>query len=618
MKIERTYMLRSGLAQGLKKRGGLGLRQRIRRPAPLDPEDAFLRSLDYTAKTVFDIGGFQGIHTIFFASRAGPEGRVVTFEPDPVNYDYIRRNVRLNGLRNVSLLNMGVSDRPGELEFAYPDDRGRGSAHPDHLKSHQDDSHVARVTLPVTSIDAKVHSGEFPAPDFVKIDVEGLELAVLEGMSQTVAERKPAIFVEIHGWGRAAKEANGRRVVAWLHAQGYEVHHLQSDQRITPENSERAAEGHLYAPGDGIQPTTADEAAPTPATVTAASPSTERLEPGRAVVGRRVAPLDAIRGIAIALVMLRHAFPARFGAGGFVGVELFFVLSGFLITGILRNDIVEGGIRRWSFYRNRLLRLLPALVVLLAVAALVVETTNRPVEDRTLGDGIFTAASYTSDLPHWPIPQLGDLTHLWTLAIEEQFYLLWPLVLVALAGRSTRRGAAACLPLGGAAVVLTVAYGVQSNDVSQIYTWPTIWAVTLLLGCALSVGVARPRVSGIVSTLAIAALCAVTLLPEAKGQVWGYLVVLPAAAVLGALVISNAMSERPSWILRSRALQYLGTISYGAYLWNYPLSRWLEPKLAIPVTVVVATLSYKLVERPFLRLKRHSSEPVVARQAVTG
>jgi FkbM family methyltransferase len=545
---------------------------------------------------------------------------VVTFEPDPVNYDYIRRNVGLNGFRNVYVLNMGVSARPGELEFAYPDDRGRGSAHPDHLKSHQDDSHVARVTLPVTSIDTKVRSGDIPPPDFIKIDVEGLELGVLEGMSQTVAERKPAIFVEIHGWGRAAKEANGRRVVAWLHAQGYEVHHLQSDQRITPENSELAAEGHLYAPGDGIQSQseTADEPAPTTATVASDAPPAQRAEPGQIVVGRRLAPLDAIRGIAIALVMLRHAFPSRFGAGGFVGVELFFVLSGFLITGILRHDILKGGIRRSSFYRNRFLRLLPALVVLLAVAALVVETTNRPVEDRTLGDGILTAASYTSDLPHWPLPQLGDLTHLWTLAIEEQFYLLWPLVLVALAGRSTRRGAAACLALGGAAVVLTVAYGVQSNDVSQIYTWPTTWAITLLLGCALSVGVARPRVSRLGSTLAIAALCAVTLLPEAKGQIWGYLVVLPAAAALGALVISNAISERPSWILRSRALQYLGTISYGAYLWNYPLSRWLEPKLAIPVTVVVATLSYKLVERPFLRLKRHSSEPVVAQQAVTG
>ena len=100
--------------------------------------------------------------------------------------------------------------------------------------------------LPVTSIDAQLRSGEVPAPDFVKVDVEGLELAVLDGMSETAAQYKPAIFIELHGWGPEAKKANSRRVVGWLHTQGYEMRHVESDQRITPENAELAMEGHLY------------------------------------------------------------------------------------------------------------------------------------------------------------------------------------------------------------------------------------------------------------------------------------------------------------------------------------------------------------------------------------
>lgn len=249
MRVNRTYLLRSGLAQGLKKQGGLGLRQALRRKGSLSPEDAFLRSLGFTGKTIFDIGGFIGIHTIFFASRAGPEGRVITFEPDPVNYRQILVNVTINELTNVVVRNVGLSRLPGELEFVYPDDRGRGSAHPDALEHFGEKPGVQRATLPVTSIDEEMRSADrpTPAPDFVKIDVEGLELAVLEGMTETVQQAKPAIFVEIHGRNLQAKETNARRVVEWLHGHGYKILHVESAQTITPVNPQMAREGHLYA-----------------------------------------------------------------------------------------------------------------------------------------------------------------------------------------------------------------------------------------------------------------------------------------------------------------------------------------------------------------------------------
>ena len=248
MKLNRTYVLRSGLAKGLKKRGGLGFRQALHLGDDLSPEDAFLQGLSFAGQTIFDVGGFMGIHTIFFASRAGPEGRVVTFEPDPVNYQSILVNVDINGLTNVVGRNVGVGKRPGQLDFVYPSDRGRGSAHPDSLEHYRRDPDVQRTTLPVTSIDSELQSsqGSTSAPDFVKIDVEGLELAVLEGMVETVRRVKPAIFVEIHGRGLQAKEANARQVVEWLHEHDYKMLHVESGQTVTPDNPEVAREGHLY------------------------------------------------------------------------------------------------------------------------------------------------------------------------------------------------------------------------------------------------------------------------------------------------------------------------------------------------------------------------------------
>jgi FkbM family methyltransferase len=245
--IDRTYVLRSGLAKGLKKRGGLGLSQRLRPARRFNEEDAFLQRLDFAGKTIFDIGGFLGIHTIFFASRAGPQGRVVTFEPDPINYRHILRNVEVNGFENVMVRNVGVGERPGKLEFAYPSDRGRGTANPKGLERYKrDHPDAALVTLPVTSVDAFLRSGEAPPPDFLKIDVEGLELAVLEGMTETAANYKPAIFVELHGWGSEDKQANSARVLRWLHGQGYEVLHVESGQSIASKGPQLAREGHLY------------------------------------------------------------------------------------------------------------------------------------------------------------------------------------------------------------------------------------------------------------------------------------------------------------------------------------------------------------------------------------
>jgi FkbM family methyltransferase len=246
MNIDRTYTLRSGLARGLKRKGGIGLRNMIGRRSRPSPEEDFLTSLDLTGRTVFDVGAFEGIHAIFFAHRVGAGGNVITFEPDPDNYRRVVENVHANSFGNVVVKNLGVAAEPGSLTFVYPRDRGRGTADAAGLAHYSSDAGARVATLPVTSIDAETRSGRCAPPDFVKIDVEGLELAVLQGMEWTASRHKPAIFVEMHGWGQEAKRQNARRVLDWLSRHGYAVRHVESGRALAADDADTAREGHLY------------------------------------------------------------------------------------------------------------------------------------------------------------------------------------------------------------------------------------------------------------------------------------------------------------------------------------------------------------------------------------
>lgn len=326
----------------------------------------------------------------------------------------------------------------------------------------------------------------------------------------------------------------------------------------------------------------------------------------------RVPALDSVRAVAIAFVLCRHAWPNLFGAAGFAGVEVFFVLSGFLITSILVSDERAGLMSYRRFYINRVLRLYPALIAVLICVGIVVIVAD-PVHDRNgLGIGLFTAATYISDVPSWTEHVLPELGHLWTLAVEEQFYLLWPILLITFMrrGRLVRFVRAA---FGGTLILMlaTVAFGVAaygshgaSDGAVQIYSWPTTWALTLVAGALLAIGSVRPSQSKRSGYLAVGALLGLCFIPGATDHIFGYLLVLPAVAVFAAMLIANAAGATPMGFLLDPRVRYLGKISYGVYLWNYPLTLWISGAAAIPLSVAAASLSFYLIERPFLKLRR--------------
>jgi len=316
----------------------------------------------------------------------------------------------------------------------------------------------------------------------------------------------------------------------------------------------------------------------------------------------RIAGLDLLRGVAIGLVMLRHAFPEPFAGAGVVGVVMFFALSGFLITGVLLGEL--GRVQRVDlgrFYRRRARRLVPALLFLVA-GVVAVTLVFDPLGDRDqLGKTVLVALTWTGNLP---FGHASDATfHLWTLATEEQFYLVWPAVL-ALAFARRRVGAAlaataaACL----LACVLTLLWLGEAPDLA--YALPTSWAVCFVIGAATRVYAERLVLPHWTVPVALSGLALLSVVPL-RGHALTYLAGGPAIAVLTAVLL---VSWR-TWTTVSgpalTALMWLGTVSYAAYLWNYPLTLWLRPHLdhagpvAAGLTIVLAAVSWYAVERPW-------------------
>lgn len=307
-------------------------------------------------------------------------------------------------------------------------------------------------------------------------------------------------------------------------------------------------------------------------------------------MSRRIDGLDLLRGIAVALVMLRHALPQVFAGAGVVGVVMFFALSGYLITGVLerRPPLVE-------FYARRVRRLVPPLLVLVAVVALVTLVLD-PLGDRDrLGWTVLWALTWTGNLP---FGHASDATyHLWTLATEEQFYLVWPATLLLL-GRA--RGLVIAAVVTVLACLATTWWLAEDPDLA--YALPTSWALCFVIGAAARLHRGRLTVPGWAPSVALAALGALAVIPL-RGHAFTYLAGGPTIAALTCVLVL-AWREWRTVSGPLRALVWLGTVSYAAYLWNYPLSLWLPALPAVLLTLAAAALSWRYVEAPLQQRRR--------------
>ncbi|GLY47120.1 acyltransferase [Lentzea sp. NBRC 102530] len=325
---------------------------------------------------------------------------------------------------------------------------------------------------------------------------------------------------------------------------------------------------------------------------------------------RRVAGLDVLRGVAILLVMLRHAFPDVFPGAGVVGVVVFFTLSGYLITGVLQRELqTRGRIDFKRFYARRARRLLPALLALILVFVLVTLVFDPLGERDKLLRTVLVLVTFTGNLPVSGVSPAAF--HGWTLATEEQFYLLWP-ALLAFAWVRNRTGAVLVVVALASLAACTATLVWLWPHADNAYALPTSWFVCFVIGAATRLKLtSAPRWGVPVALTGLAVLSVVPL----RGHVVTYLGAGPAIAACTAVLLL-VWSEWEQVATPVRPLVALGTLSYGAYLWNYPLTLWLRPDLgaaagpvAAVLTIVAAALSWRYVEEPVMRWAGRAKQP---------
>jgi peptidoglycan/LPS O-acetylase OafA/YrhL len=356
----------------------------------------------------------------------------------------------------------------------------------------------------------------------------------------------------------------------------------------------------------------------------APSRSARDLEPA----ARRVKSLDGFRGIAVLLVLTSHlldgvapnvrpfASSTRgwLPGGGFVGVQMFFVLSGYLITGILLRELSGGGFDLQRFWTRRIRRLYPALLVVvatyLAYALLVRGSAGTQVGRHAIVFGApglnaavrqaLNALTYTMNF-HVFGPW-GWLDHAWSLAVEEQFYLAWPLIMIGAWAVARRRGIVCVATFGIAATIVARQLSVMSpaNAYEQL-RWDA-----LLLGCVMAVVVPRPiRFRG-QTALGVAGLAVLVFYSLRTFDFAPQSYTIVAAASAGVMLASMSWN----WIAHP-ALRYFGRISYSLYLWHVFLLRFAWPgPVTLVASIVLAELSYRYIE---LRFWTPHHEPEAAR-----
>ncbi len=323
--------------------------------------------------------------------------------------------------------------------------------------------------------------------------------------------------------------------------------------------------------------------------------------------------LDGLRGFAILLVLADHSGIEIASGAGNLGVTIFFVLSGFLITTLLLEERARyGRVSLRRFYWRRALRLLPALVVLLGVVAALMGVAGRAGE--VAGDiipALFYFMNWTAVAGNNP----GLLSHTWSLSIEEQFYLVWPVALLGvLAIGRGRLGWVIGLLVGVilAAIVLRFLLWAGPTAYYRVYVGTDTRMDALAIGSLVAVAFTRRPIT--VPPLAMAALAAtipITLWMTNDESMATIGLAVTAFAAAG--LVAGAATGAGERVLAWRPLVYLGIISYGLYLWHRPLMRAFTDSglggvpwavaMMFALAIALAFLSRRFVEDPFLRLK---------------
>lgn len=343
--------------------------------------------------------------------------------------------------------------------------------------------------------------------------------------------------------------------------------------------------------------------------------------------------IDGLRALAVIPVILFHAGIKAFG-GGFLGVDIFFVISGYLITSIIMDEKNAGTFTLSSFYERRAKRILPALLFVIACTIPVAWFILPPLELTSFSQSIMATLAFGSNILFWmqsgyfdTAAELKPLLHTWSLAVEEQYYLLFPLLIMAL----WRTGAKAITAIIGTLLVSSLAFAIWfygKDQVGAFYLLPArAWEILAGAMIALIGWKSHNRTLDNIGSVVGLALVVLSIFSYKKLTTPEALYAL--LAVIGALLIIQFAREGTvvHRLLTMRLFLSAGLLSYSAYLWHQPLFAFAKLRLAhdlsnsiiaalILVTIVLSIFTYTFIENPCRKAKARKSNAVIASTVV--
>ena len=331
--------------------------------------------------------------------------------------------------------------------------------------------------------------------------------------------------------------------------------------------------------------------------------------------------IDGLRTIAVFVVILNHA-GFSFFSGGFVGVDVFFVISGFLITSIIYPSIVEGNFSLTRFFSRRIKRLMPVLFCVIAITAIVFSLIMLPQDLMQFYRSIIWVLMYAGNFFMWlnhggyfdGNSQEAPLLHTWSLAVEEQYYFVWPIMLIVAVRFFGAKVTAWLSVILFIALTVFSQWGVDVTVGAAYYLLPTRFFELLIGSCLAIFWVKLPELGRTSQHgLSIIGLCMVmisSIMLTEHSSFPGYNALYP---IIGTALIIYSQKGIVNKFLSTKAMVYSGNISYSLYLWHWPiftLMRYMSIELTLTVqvfcialTYALSMLSYHYIEQPFRHLK---------------